>query len=140
MAHIGDSRIYHLRKNEIGEVRIVYQSTDHSLINDLLKAEVITQEEAVNHPKKNLITRAMQPNMKRRCKADIRIEADIQAGDCIFLCTDGVQESLTNEQLCTLAAKNVDDEATIRAIQALCEVYSRDNFSAWLVPVIEGVQ
>ncbi|MDR1119322.1 MAG: protein phosphatase 2C domain-containing protein [Dysgonamonadaceae bacterium] len=69
MAHIGDSRIYHLRKTTEG-VEILYKSQDHSLINDLIRAEVITPEEAKNHPKKNIITRVMQPHMEKRSKAD----------------------------------------------------------------------
>jgi len=140
MAHIGDSRIYHLRKNDKGKVNILYKSSDHSLVNELLKNEVITEEEAANHPKKHMITRAIQPNMKKRCKADIHITRDVQAGDRFFLCSDGVSESLTDKQLCAIAAENVGDKAMINAIRSLCEKHSRDNFSAWLVPIIEGIQ
>ena len=138
MAHIGDSRIYHLRKNRNGKVNILYKSSDHSLVNELLKAEVITKEEADNYPKKNMITRAMQPYLEKRHKAEIRIKGDIKAGDRFFLCSDGVYESLTDEQLCAIA-DNADDETMMNIIQTLCEEHSRDNFSAWLVTVIEGI-
>jgi len=137
MAHIGDSRIYHLRKNDKGEACILYQSPDHSLLNELLRAEVITEEEAVNHPKKNMIIRAIQPHLKKRCKAEIHIEPDVQTGDFFFLCSDGILESLTDSQLCTIIAENAGAEAMINVIGALCEKNSSDNFSAWLVPVIE---
>ena len=136
MAHIGDSRIYHLRKNGKGKATILYKSSDHSLVGELLKAEVITEEEAVNHPKKNIITRAMQPHLKKRCKADIHITQDVQAGDFFFLCSDGVVESLTDDRLCAIAAEN-DAKAMINAIGALCEKNSRDNYSAWLVPIVD---
>jgi len=139
LAHIGDSRIYHLRKNDNDEVRVLYQSSDHSLVNELLKAEVITEEEAANHPKKNMITRAMQPHLKKRCKADIYVTQEVQAGDYFFLCSDGILESLTNEQLCAIVARNAGAEAMINAIRVLCEQNSHDNFSAWLVPVVEGI-
>ena len=138
MAHIGDSRIYHLRKNERGKTEIVYKSSDHSLVNELLKAAVITQEEAERHPKKNMITRVIQPNMEKRSKAEICITQDLQAGDRFFLCSDGVTESLTDAQLCDIAAGN-DDEAMIKAIRTECEAYSHDNFSAWLVPVVDFI-
>ena len=135
MAHIGDSRIYHLRKNGHGKVDIVYKSSDHSLVNELLKAGVITEEEATNHPKRNIVTRVMQPNMERRSKAEIRTTQDIQTGDRFFLCSDGITESLTDGQLCALAAENDDNEVMINAIRTVCEKHSRDNFSAWLVSV-----
>lgn len=140
MAHIGDSRIYHLRKNGQGEVDIVYKSSDHSLVNELLKAGIITEEEAACHPKKNVITRVLQPHPEKRCKADIHIEPDLRAGDRFFLCSDGVLENLTDKQLCSMAAEQTDDEALINAIRTLCEGHSRDNFSAWLVSVTEGIQ
>ena len=140
MAHIGDSRIYHLRKNDKGEVSILYKSSDHSLVNELLKAEVITEEEAINHPKKNIITRVIQPNMKRRCIAEIHMTCDVQAGDRFFICSDGILESLTDDRLCAIISKDNNEEAIINTIKDLCEKHSRDNYSAWLVPVIESVK
>ena len=139
MAHIGDSRIYHLRKNDDGDTEILYQSSDHSLVNELLKAEVITEEEAANHPKKNMITRAMQPHLERRCKADIHTTSDVQEDDRFFLCSDGVIESLSNRQLCNIFSENTDDEAVMKAIFDRCNNHSRDNFSARLVSISEGI-
>lgn len=140
MAHIGDSRIYHLRKTDNNEVRILYQSSDHSYINELVKAEVITEAEAANHPKKNVITRAIYPHLQKRCKADIHITTDVMAGDRFFLCSDGITESVTNEHLCAIASEYSDDEVMMNAILTQCEKYSRDNFSAWLISIVEGVQ
>ena len=140
MAHIGDSRIYHFRKNGKGQVDIIYQSSDHSLVNELLKAEVITEEEAATHPKRNVITRCIQPNMERRCRAEIHTERDVEQGDRFFLCSDGITESLTDLQLCAIAAENDSDEVMINAIREVCEAHSRDNFSAWLVTVTEGIK
>jgi len=139
MAHIGDSRIYHLRKSENKSVKIIYKSSDHSLVNELLQGGIITEEEAANHPKKNVITRAMQPHLETPCKADIRHETDVQANDYFFLCTDGVLESITDEQLCSIISQKNTDEEMIQVIYNLCNEHSRDNFSAYLVPVIEGI-
>ena len=138
MAHIGDSRIYHIRKNDRGEAYILYKSSDHSLVNELLHAEVITEEEALHHPKKHLITRYMSPNMERSSNATIHTTQDIQSGDRFFLCTDGILESLTDDQLLSIVASTDNDEAMIKAIHALCQERSSDNYSAWLVPVIEN--
>ena len=138
MAHIGDSRIYHFRKKETGETAILYKSSDHSFVNELVKSGIITEEEAANHPKRNVITRAMQPNPEKRCRADIHITRNVAAGDRFFLCTDGVLESLSDEQLCNMMAENTDNETIIKEIHEQCREMSRDNFSAWLVTVSEG--
>lgn len=143
LAHIGDSRIYHLRTSK-GKARIVHRTSDHSLVNELLVAGVITPEEARVHPKKNVITRAMQPHEESRPRADIYRTSDVRAGDWFFICSDGVTESLDEETLLAIiaapgAASPGDAATRIEAIRKICAADSRDNFSAWLVPVAEGI-
>lgn len=137
VAHMGDSRVYHVRPSE--QNAIIYQSSDHSLVNELVRAEIITPEEALTHPRRNVITRAMQPKLDPRHKADVRTFNDVQAGDYFFLCSDGVLESVTNDALVEILRRDVSDDEKIEAIKALCADSSRDNFSAYLVPVVEGL-
>lgn len=131
VAHIGDSRIYHIRPDS----GIVYQSSDHSLVNDLLRAGEITEEEAITFPQKNIITRAMQPNLERRHKADVYSFNDIQSGDYFFLCSDGVLEQLTNDVLCEILAANATDEDKLEAIKQVCMDKTKDNFTCYLVSI-----
>ena len=140
VAHIGDSRIYHLRPANTdlanGRLGIIYQSSDHSLVNDLLKAGELTEEEAINFPQKNIITRAMQPNLERRYKADVFSFSDIQSGDYFFLCSDGVLEQLTNERLCEiLSDDSTTDEEKLEAIRQVCYDKTKDNFTCYLIPI-----
>ena len=136
VAHIGDSRIYHIRPY----TGIVYQSSDHSLVNDLLRAGELTEEEAVNFSQKNVITRAMQPNLERRHKADIFSFSDIQKGDYFFLCCDGVLEQLTNDKLCEiLSDKEITDEEKLASIKQVCDGNTKDNYSCFLIPVDDVV-
>lgn len=139
VAHIGDSRVYHIRPSladEDGRSGIIYQSADHSLVNDLLRAGEITEEEAVDFPQKNVITRAMQPHLERRYKADILNIDDVQAGDYFFLCCDGVLEHLTNDMLgAILSDENLDDQGKINAIKEVCDGRTRDNYTCWLIPI-----
>ncbi len=139
VAHIGDSRIYHVRSSlasKEGRTGIIYQSADHSLVNDLLKAGEITEEEAVNFPQKNVITRAMQPHLERRYKADIYEINDVESGDYFFLCCDGVLEQLTNDKLGEILANvTLNDDGKIAAIKAVCDERTRDNYTCWLVPI-----
>ena len=57
VAHIGDSRVYQIRPSE---KRIIYETRDHSLVNDLIACGELTPEEAKQSTQKNIITRAMQ--------------------------------------------------------------------------------
>lgn len=132
VAHIGDSRIYHIRPKS----GIIYQSSDHSLVNDLLRAGELTEEEAINFPKKNVITRAMQPNLERRHKADVFSFSDIQEGDYFFMCSDGVLEQLTNDKLYEiLSNKKLTDADKLEAIKQVCEGKTKDNYSCYLIPI-----
>ena len=149
VAHIGDSRIYHIRPSqfnpELKRGGIKYQSSDHSLVNDLLKAGEITEEEARVFPQKNIITKAMQPHLEKRYRADVFLIDDIEGGDYFFLCSDGVMEQLTNETLCSiLADQSLDDEEKMAKIKSVCRDKTRDNYTAWLIPIdkvrIDGVR
>lgn len=140
VAHIGDSRIYHIRPSlfnkETKRGGILYQSSDHSLVNDLLKAGELSEEEARDFPQKNIITRAMQPHLAKRYKADIYTFYDIQGGDYFFLCSDGVLEQLSNEALCEILAQdNLSDERKLANIKSICENKTKDNYTCWLIPI-----
>lgn len=139
VAHIGDSRVYHIRPSlynpKLQSGGILYQSSDHSLVNDLLKAGEITEEEARDFPQKNIITRAMQP-LDKRYKADVYMFDDIREGDYFFLCCDGVLEQLTNTMLCEiLADRYLNDTQKLERIKRICDGNTHDNYSCWLVPV-----
>lgn len=140
VAHIGDSRVYHIRPSLFNDSTkrggILYQSSDHSLVNDLLKAGELTEEEARDFPQKNVITRAMQPHLPQRYKADIYLFDNILSGDYFFLCCDGVLEQLSNESLCAiLADKKLNDEQKLASIKTICDGNTRDNYTCWLIPV-----
>ena len=125
VAHIGDSRVYHIRPALAGKNRsgIIYQTTDHSLVNDLLRIGELTEDEVADFPQKNVITRAMQPHLERPYKADIYNIDDLKAGDYFFLCSDGVLEQLTNDTLGQiLADESLDDSGKIEAIKAMVKL------------------
>ena len=142
VAHIGDSRIYHIRPSLFNKSTkrggILYQSSDHSLVNDLLKAGELTEKEAHLFPHKNVITRAMQPHLDKRYSADEYVFDDIEAGDYFFLCCDGVLEQLSNEDLCEILANDsLNDKQKLTAIKSICDGKTRDNYTCWLIPIDE---
>lgn len=142
VAHIGDSRIYHIRPSLFNPKTcrggILYQSSDHSLVNDLLKVGEITEEEAIIFTQKNVITKAMQPHLESRYKADVYEFNDIAPGDYFFLCSDGILEQLSNEQLCKiLASSDLSYVEKLTAIKSKCYGLTHDNYTCWLIPIEE---
>ncbi len=138
IAHIGDSRVYQLRRNEYGIMTIVHKTEDHSLVNDLVRAQIITPEEAKTHPRRNVITRAMQPNLQDRCKATVWETNDLLDGDYFFLCSDGVLESIEDDTLTNILGSDATDEDKLNQIKELCSQNSKDNNSAYLIHIEEG--
>ena len=89
--NIGDSRCY-----QIGEDGITKVTRDHSVVEDLIQRGEITPEEARLHPQKNLITRALGAEAKARCDL---YELDVKPGEFLLLCTDGLSNTLTDQEL-----------------------------------------
>ena len=134
VAHIGDSRIYQLRPaSDTTPAHVVFRTQDHSLVNDLVKIGEITEEEAKHHPQKNVITRAMQPCQEHRAKADIAHLTDIQPGDYFFMCSDGMLEQSTDDNILNIITKpNVSDEQKLEMLRRVTEE-NKDNHTAHLV-------
>lgn len=142
IAHIGDSRVYHVRPGKDGsETKILFETEDHSLANDLIKLGELTKEEAVNFKQKNVITRAMQPKLERKPKPDVKHITDIKAGDYFYMCSDGMLEQpdmASGESLCNIFSDKIDSAQ--RKVEILSEVTkeNRDNHTAVIIK-IEGV-
>ena len=143
-AHIGDSRIYHIRpansfQNNDDNRKLRYISRDHSLVFDLFQSGEITYEEMLTHPKKNIITRAMQPGEDYRMSPDIIHITDIQKGDYFYLCSDGMLESMGNGELVEIfSSKLSDEEKRQMLIEATKD--NHDNHSAWLIHIKDVIQ
>ncbi len=132
-AHIGDSRIYVVRPGK----GIIFRTEDHSLVNQLIRAGELTEEEARNHPRRNVITRAMQPGLEKRYAADFKILQDIEAGDYIFMCCDGILERLTDEKLVEILSLDIPVEQKLKDIYDTCYGETRDNYTCILIPINE---
>lgn len=91
IAHVGDTRIYLLRKGTI-----VYRSQDHSYVANLVRENKLTEEEARNHPRVNVITRALGIRPTMEVDYD---EIPFQCGDRFVLCTDGIWGAMPQKDL-----------------------------------------
>jgi protein phosphatase len=141
-AHMGDSRIYHIRNSSSPSERlseVLYQSRDHSLVFDLFQAGEITYEEMATFPQKNLVTRAMTPGEDNRMRPDIIHITDIQPGDYFYMCSDGMLELMPNDELVTLFSSDTkDDDKRQQLIAATSN--NQDNHSAWIIHIKDVVK
>ena len=138
IAHMGDSRVYHVRPGQNPEdTQIMFVTEDHSLVNDLVKIGELTPEEAKTSRQKNVITRAMQPHMERRPRADIYHTVDIQPGDYFFMCSDGILERWEDYDVQRCFSHSYgDDEARIRGIIQET-IDNSDNHTAIIVKILD---
>lgn len=137
-AHIGDSRIYHFRPDLPAESGILYRSWDDSLVNLMVKLGEITEEESFSHPKRNVLLKAMMPGPKTRFPAYIHSSEEVQPGDYLFMCSDGVNGFINDETLFSIITDStLSDVEKIRRIGDICREQSNDNYSCWLIPIIE---
>lgn len=131
MAHIGDSRIYHVRPSEH---RILYQSRDHSLVMDLYLAGELTRDEMDTYEGRNVITRAMQPHQERRFRPDVVRTTDLRPGDLFLLCSDGIVEQLTDNHLLNILCGDDSDDSLLQRLRAATAA-AADNHSAYLLRI-----
>lgn len=140
IAHIGDSRVYHIRPGkDKNDTQILFQTLDHSLVNDLVKIGEMTPEEAKTSRQKNIITRAMQPNGEHRHRADIYHTVDIKPGDYFMLCSDGILEQMEDDNIKFIFSEKAgDDENKVDMIINLTE-NNRDNHTAIIVRITDVI-
>lgn len=91
IGHIGDSRIYRVRKNKMKKI-----TTDHSYVEKLIQDGDITREEAYNHPKKNLLIKALGTD-EEACPD--MIYTVLNKNDVIVICSDGLTNMLREEEI-----------------------------------------
>jgi protein phosphatase len=128
VGHVGDSRVYRLRKGTLTQI-----TEDHSLINDYIKMKRVTQEEAENWPHKNVIVRAL--GMKDSVQVDIITEQP-KVGDCYLLCSDGLCDMLTDDQMAHILETTPDlDKGVETLIAGANENGGVDNISVVLARI-----
>lgn len=98
IAHIGDSRLYLLRDNELEQI-----TTDHSLVNELLKQKQISCQEAFNHPQKNIITQAL--GVVNELEIETK-KIELLIGDRLLFSTDGLHDMLRFDEIKELLSRD----------------------------------
>ena len=130
LAWCGDSRVYHFRKG-----KVLYKTSDHSLVNSLVKSGELSEEDALTHPRKNIILRAVKASQVE-LDPDFHTINDIQDGDYFMLCTDGLLENVSDSLLCDILERH--DSSNLNIIDELqnhCFGNTRDNYSMYLIKI-----
>lgn len=128
LVNIGDSRAYHLSRQGIVQI-----SRDHSYVEELVAMGAITRQEAVNHPKKNIITRAL--GVDSRVETDY-FECAMHRGDAILLCSDGMSNMVSDKEFHDYYVERASAEEVCSSLMALAlERGARDNVSVVLVRI-----
>ena len=124
----GDSRAYRLRDGQIARI-----SRDHSLVQDLIDAGMLTPEEAERHENANVITRAVG------VAEDIRFEVvsgDVLPGDQFVLASDGLTRVISDGELAAELMRNPPDRAADVLIETVLRRGAPDNVSLVIAKVL----
>lgn len=100
IGHVGDSRVYRLRGIFINKL-----TTDHSYVEKLINDGTITKEEAENHPKKNMLTKALGCNLF--VEPDVLIKGFIR-DDILLMCSDGLTNMVNENKIYDIVKDNVE--------------------------------
>ena len=123
LINVGDSRAYLIRDHAITQI-----TRDHSVVAELVALGEITPEEALHHPNRNLITRAV--GVEEQVKSDL-FSLQLRRGDRLLLCSDGLSNTLTEEELLTLARAGRSASRVCHAlVDRAVEKGARDNVTA----------
>ena len=130
IGHIGDSRVYVVSTGKKAHIR--FRTKDHSIVEDLLAANLISKEEREHHPMAHVITKAVQPCERTEPTYH---QLPVHSGDYIFLCSDGVLEQITDQMLVEILNSNQSDSQKLSQIKNICDGKTHDNYTALLIPI-----
>lgn len=121
IGHVGDSRAYLWRNGELRQV-----TEDHSMVSDMVRRGLLTEEQAACHPMRNYITRAV--GTESTIRPDI-LSVPREKGDRWLICSDGLHGTVGKETLCRLMSQEDLEESADQMIREALDRGGRDNIS-----------
>lgn len=126
-AHVGDSRAYLLREGALRQL-----TEDHTVAAEYVAAGRLSPEEAMTHPQRNMITRAL--GLTQNLLVD-EFEEPLIPGDRYLLCSDGVNSMLTDQEIADQLAADTPEEAAWALVEAANAAGGHDNITVLVVDV-----
>ena len=111
VVHVGDSRAYLYRDGHLHQI-----TQDHTVTADLVRSGALRQDEVAAHPLRHVITNVVGGN-----ELGVNVEAhalEVQPGDCLLLCSDGLTEMVTNESIVATLSAEPEPERAAKALLA----------------------
>ncbi len=127
-AHVGDSRAYMLRAQRLTQI-----TNDHSIVGEMVRSGILSDEDARNHPKRNVITKSL--GAQDDVAADMPAAIEIEAGDMFLLCSDGLTGYLSDPDIADIMSNSTPAEACKKLIKLANDAGGRDNITAVIVTV-----
>ena len=125
IGHVGDSRVYLLRDGEFKQMTL-----DHPLVEQLVREGVLTEEEAQNHPMRNIITRAIGTD--ESVEVDVVVE-ERRKGDLWLACSDGLHGLVDDRQMRDALRQYAPEKAADVLLNAALDAGGRDNVTLVIV-------
>lgn len=125
IANVGDSRAYLINARGVTQI-----TEDHSWVEEQVRANLLTPEQARRHPQRNLVTRALGS------KSDVQVdlfEGELEAGDTLLLCSDGLTGRVEDPELATIVLQYPAQEAARQLVALANERGGNDNISVLIV-------
>lgn len=124
ISHVGDSRIYRIRKEFVRKI-----TKDHSYVQQLVDEGKITKEESMQHPKKNMLMKAV--GVTTFIEPDSLIKGFVK-DDIILMCSDGLTNMIWEEEIYNIIKENPTD-ATKLLVQRANDLGGADNITAIII-------
>lgn len=130
VAHVGDSRCYHLRDG-----KLVAVTSDHTFVNEQLRLGLITPAEAAHSEIRGVLTRSLGP--ERSIRADTTTLA-LKPDDVLLLCTDGIYGGMYDQDILQIISQPRDPQETAEAlVHYALEVDGADNATAQVIRIYD---
>jgi|YNPNPStandDraft_1061719.scaffolds.fasta_scaffold00029_11 serine/threonine protein phosphatase PrpC len=127
IAHVGDSRCYRVREDEIKQI-----TEDHSWVNEQVKRGGLSAEEAANSPYRNVITRSLGSSP---CVDVDVFREQLLVGDIFLLCSDGLSGEVNDEEMRDVVLRRSPSEAAYELVELALDHGGHDNVTVLIVAV-----
>lgn len=124
IGHIGDSRIYRIRQSIMRKITV-----DHSYVQKLVKDGTISKEEAITHPKKNMLMKAL--GCEEEIEPDVMVKG-FNEKDIILMCSDGLTNMISEQEIYNIVEQDVQN-ATGNLIKKAKELGGYDNITVVII-------
>jgi len=128
IAHVGDSRIYQVRNNQIKQI-----TKDHSWVQQMLQDGLLTPAEAIGHPKSNVIIRSV--GSKPSVDVDSYNPIRLQPGDLYLLCSDGLTGLVNDNEILKILSMNKPQPACRQLVDLANQRGGYDNITVQVVRI-----